>query len=77
MDNNYAHFCLKDRFATARDVPPVDDITNWFLLSSDEENGYTVLEFTRYWVTCDEEKDRVINVSDFSSLFELAYITLG
>ena len=55
----------------------MDDITNWFLLSSDEENGYTVLEFTRYWVTCDEEKDRVINVSDFSSLFELAYITLG
>ena len=49
----------------------MDPVQNWDLLNAEEEDGYTVLEFTRDWVTCDEERDRVIDVSD--TFFSLAY----
>ena len=45
---------LQDRFATDRFLPPIDENQDWFLVSGEEENGYTILEFTRNLTTCDE-----------------------
>ena len=57
-----AHVCiLQDRFATDRYLPPVDESQDWFLVSGEEENGYTIMEFTRKLTTCDD-KDLTIKV---------------
>ena len=45
---------LQDRFAVDRFLPPIDESQDWFLVSGEEENGYTVLEFTRNLTSCDE-----------------------
>ena len=45
---------LKDRFAEARSLPPIDPSQDWFLLNSEEENGFTILEFSRNFTTCDD-----------------------
>ena len=45
---------LQDRFAIDRYLPPVDESQDWFLVSGEEENGYTILEFTRNLTTCDD-----------------------
>ena len=45
---------LQDRFAVDRYLPPVDESQDWFLVSGEEENGYTILEFTRNLTTCDD-----------------------
>jgi hypothetical protein len=52
---------LQDRFAIDRFPPPVDESQDWFLVSGEEENHYTVLEFTRNLTTCDD-KDLDIKV---------------
>ena len=44
---------LQDRFAVDRFLPPIDESQDWFLVSGEEENGYTILEFTRNLTTCD------------------------
>ena len=45
---------FQDRFAFDRlRPPPVDPSQDWFLVSGEEENGYTVLEFTRNLTSCD------------------------
>ncbi|XP_064399035.1 DBH-like monooxygenase protein 2 homolog [Halichondria panicea] len=44
---------FKDRYATGRFLPPVDLSQDWFLVSGEEENGYTILEFTRNLTSCD------------------------
>ena len=45
---------LQDRFAVDRFLPPTDESQDWFLVSGEEENGYTILEFTRNLTSCDE-----------------------
>ena len=45
---------LQDRFAVDRFLPPIDESQDWFLVSGEEDNGHTVLEFTRSLTTCDE-----------------------
>jgi len=44
-----------DRFAIDRYLPPIDESQDWFLVSGEEENGYTILEFTRKLITCDDK----------------------
>lgn len=45
---------LQDRFATDRFLPPIDESQDWILVSGEEENGFTILEFTRDLITCDD-----------------------
>ena len=52
----------QDRYAFAQSLPPVDPQQDWNLISGENENGFTTLEFWRKWVTCDE-RDRDIEVS--------------
>ena len=47
-------FLLQDRFATDRFLPPIDESQDWILVSGEEENGFTILEFTRDLITCDD-----------------------
>ena len=57
----FAKFCifhaakfLQDRFAAGRTPPTVDEQQDWILKSGEEENGFTILEFSRKYVTCDD-----------------------
>ena len=45
---------MQDRFAAGRVPPAVDEQQDWDLDSGEEENGFTVLEFSRKYVTCDK-----------------------
>lgn len=45
-----------------RALPPIDKSQDWFLISGEEENGFTVLEFSRNLTTCDP-KDLEIKVA--------------
>ena len=49
-----AIYFMQDRFAIDRFLPPVDESQDWFLVSGEEENGYTILEFTRSLTNCDQ-----------------------
>ena len=44
----------QDRYAVGRFLPPIDASQDWQLVNSGEENGATILEFTRKLVTCDD-----------------------
>ena len=44
-------------------MPSIDDSQDWFLISGMEEEGWTILEFSRNWITCDIGNDRDIKVS--------------
>ena len=58
----YAHYALvQDRYADARELPRVDTSQDWLLSSGTEQDGFTVLEFSRDWVTCDD-RDNPIEV---------------
>ena len=52
---------LQDRFAVQQSLPPIDPSQDWFLVRGMEEGGFTILEFTRNWTTCDD-RDRDILV---------------
>ena len=54
--------CVKDRFATARSPPAMDEQQDWALVEGEEESGFTILEFTRSYTTCDDS-DLPITVS--------------
>ncbi|CAI8042462.1 DBH-like monooxygenase protein 1 homolog, partial [Geodia barretti] len=43
-----------DRFAGGREPPTIDEQQDWMLKGGEEENGFTILEFSRKYVTCDE-----------------------
>ena len=45
---------VQDRYAEGSFLPSVDSSQDWFLLNGEEENGYTILEFSRNLTTCDE-----------------------
>ena len=57
-------FCckLQDRYAVAQALPPVDSSQDWCLISANEKDGYTIMEFKRNFTTCDV-KDRDITVN--------------
>ena len=55
----------QDRFATSRSPPSVDEQQDWTLVDGEEEGGFTVLEFTRKYITCDNN-DLPITVSEIS-----------
>ena len=59
---------VQDRYADAQAPPPIDASQDWTLVAGEEEDGYTVLQFTRPWITCDD-RDRNIEVSLHYSLF--------
>ena len=59
-------FVYQDRFATSRSPPSVDEQQDWTLVDGEEEGGFTVLEFTRKYITCDN-KDLPITVSKISA----------
>ncbi|CAI8042477.1 DBH-like monooxygenase protein 1 homolog [Geodia barretti] len=42
-----------DRFAGGREPPTIDEQQDWVLKGGEEENGFTILEFSRKYVTCD------------------------
>ena len=52
---------MQDRFAFQQALPPIDPSQDWFLVRGEENSGYTILEFTRNWTTCDD-RDRDIEV---------------
>ena len=53
---------LQDRFAVSHTLPSIDDIQNVELISSNETDGWTTLEFKRKLTSCDP-KDRSIEVT--------------
>ena len=57
---------LQDRYAEGRYLPPIDESQDWFLVGGEEEDGFTVLEFTRNFQSCDG-KDLNVEVSSASS----------
>ena len=53
---------MQDRFAPDRVPPTIDESQDWELKSGEEEEGFTILEFSRKYVTCDDD-DLPITVS--------------
>ena len=47
-------------------LPPIDDSQDWTVVNGEEVDGYTIIHFTRSWVTCDD-RDRDITVSLFTA----------
>ena len=46
---------LQDRFASRRGPPEIDEEQDWELVGEgEEEDGFTILEFRRKYVTCDD-----------------------
>ena len=44
----------KDRFATDKVTPIIDNTTqNWFIIQGREQNGWTAIQFKRFFDTCD------------------------
>ena len=68
----FDNFLLQDRYAWGRYEPSIDEEQNWFLLNGDEEYGYTTLQFTRNFTTCDEITDLDITVINHSHLLSLS-----
>ena len=59
---NYFEYVVQDRYAERRVLPPIDASQDWFLSFGEEEDGYTILEFSRNLTTCDP-KDLDVDVS--------------
>ena len=57
----YVHV-MQDRYAERRALPPIDASQDWYLSFGEEEDGYTILEFSRNLTTCDP-KDLDVDVS--------------
>ena len=57
----YVHV-MQDRYAERRALPPIDVSQDWYLSFGEEEDGYTILEFSRNLTTCDP-KDLDVDVS--------------
>ena len=48
------NFLLQDCYAFGRFTPVIDHEQNWFLISGEEENGTTILQFWRNFTSCDD-----------------------
>ena len=64
-------FNTQDRYADAQSRPPVDAQQDWFLISGEEGDGYTILMFSRNWTTCDD-RDREIVVTN--TLYQISFM---
>ena len=64
----YYYSVLQDRFAEARATPPIDESQDWSLVGAEEDDGYTVLEFTRNYYSCDDDYDLNIEASELQVL---------
>ena len=67
---------MQDRFAIGHYQPPVDPSQDWFLVSGEEENGYTILEFTRNLTSCDVINDLNVEVCTVILYFTLCHFAL-
>jgi hypothetical protein len=54
---------MQDRHAVGRFLPSIDESQDWMLVSGEEQNGRTIIEFTRPFLSCDSENDLDITVS--------------
>jgi len=45
----------QDCYAEGRYLPAIDASQDWYLVSGEEQGGYTILEFTRSLTTCDNK----------------------
>ena len=63
VHDDIACTALQDRFAEDRAPPTIDASQDWYLKNGEEENGFTILEFSRKYITCDD-KDLPVTVSD-------------
>ncbi len=49
-------YAMQDRYAVGRFLPPIDTVSqDWFLTNSEEEDGFTLLEFSRNFTSCDPQ----------------------
>ena len=57
MNMNFTamYLCIQDRYAERRSLPTIDPMQDWFLISAAIHDGYTELEFSRNFTTCDNE----------------------
>ena len=55
----YSACILKDRYARGRYEPLIDNMQDWFLISARQDDGYTELEFSRNFTTCDNESQDI------------------
>ena len=53
---------LQDRFADARSRPPVDTQQDWTMVSGREENGWTIMAFSRALQTGDDRDRDIVQV---------------
>ena len=63
---------MQDRFAEGRYRPPIDKSQDWFLISGEEQGGFTALEFSRNLTTCDP-RDLEIKVHNIIAVLLLHY----
>lgn len=71
---------MQDRFALYSHIlPPIDESQDVFFLGGEQENGYTVLEFSRDFVTCDvrDVNIKVYTVTDTDKLLASTYYTIS
>ena len=57
IENAASLFCvpaMQDRYAAGRSSPSIDEQQDWELEFGEEEGGYTILEFSRKYTTCDD-----------------------
>ena len=57
-------FLLQDRYAESYSLPAIDDKQDYNLTEAYEQNGTTILKFSRKYDTCDK-KDVKIEVMYF------------
>ena len=60
------HPFLQDRFAEGRFTPAIDDSQDWVLDFGEQENGYTILAFSRPLTSCDPNDLNIKVKSDCS-----------
>ena len=53
---------LQDRFAEGRFLPPVDTQQDWTMVSGREENGWTIMAFSRALQTGDDRDRDIVQV---------------
>ena len=61
---------MQDRYAEGRYLPPIDKSQDWFIISGEEQGGFTTLEFSRNLTTCDP-RDLEIKVHNSSAVIAL------
>ena len=59
---------MQDRFAEGRFIPAIDDSQDWILEFGEQENGYTILAFSRPLTSCDPNDLNIKVCSKIASL---------